>query len=320
MSKPLPAHGTYARANGCPGYRPPCNCEPCVIERRRVRKRRKVNAQLGRPAIVDAAPARQHLTRLRATMTWDQIHTAAGRESGNLRAIFNGTRQRILTTTHNRVLAIRPQAPASGKYVDAAGTRRRLQALRAIGWSSHVIAARSGLHETRIQTICTSLQPTVRQSIATKVQKVFAELHATPAPAGRSATRTRGFAAEQRWAPPAAWDDIDNPAAAPDWTGYCGTDRGYWVHNWERQPACPRCEHAYTVWLAERAHLTPRELSRERFHVRATAGRREADLAHDARELARVSGLNTEQAAERLGVTRQHLQQVMNRHPEETAA
>jgi hypothetical protein len=39
-------------------------------------------------------------------------------------------------------------------------------------------------------------------------------------------------------------------------------------------------------------------------------------LAHDARELMRVSGLTCEQAAERLGVTKAHLYQELTRHPQ----
>lgn len=47
----------------------------------------------------------------------------------------------------------------------------------------------------------------------------------------------------------------------------------------------------------------------------AAAASREADLAHDGRELLR-HGADTEQAAERLGVTRNHLQQALLRHPD----
>jgi predicted DNA-binding protein (UPF0251 family) len=57
------------------------------------------------------------------------------------------------------------------------------------------------------------------------------------------------------------------------------------------------------------------ELNQERFRARAAATTREADLAHDARELMRVCGLTTEQAAERLDVTRPHLHQALKRHP-----
>jgi DNA-binding phage protein len=59
------------------------------------------------------------------------------------------------------------------------------------------------------------------------------------------------------------------------------------------------------------------ELNQERFRARASATTREADLAHDARELLRLD-VGIEQVAERLGVTRNHLQQALLRNPETT--
>lgn len=318
--KPLPAHGTYARANGSPGYRKPCKCEPCGKERRRVHKRGGVNRQLGRPGLIDATPARRHLATLHTTMSWEQIGEIGGCDASNLHLIADGQRTQIRRDTLRRILAVQPEKPAPGKYLDATGTRRRIQALRAIGWSSKAIAQRAGSAEVRINLISTSRQPTVRHMLAVKIGALFTELHRTPAPAGRSATRAKRYAESLGWAPPAAWDDIDDPNAIPDWTGHCGTDRGYWMHSLQQLPMCPRCETAHADWLADNAHLPVQELNQARFRARNAAASREADLAHDARELLRVSGLDTQQAAERLGVTRNHLQQVLLRHPEKAAA
>jgi hypothetical protein len=206
-------------------------------------------------------------------------------------------------------------APAPGKFIDSTGIRRRIQALRAIGYSAKVIADRAGSAEVRIQLICSGRQPTVRQFLAVKILKVFVELHQTPAPPGRSSTVASKHALANGWAPPAAWDDIDDPNAVPDWTGHCGSDRGYWMHNRQQLPMCARCEQAHEAWLDRHGHLSMQELNQERFRARAAATTREADLAHDARELMRVSGLTTEQAAERLDVTRPHLHQALKRHP-----
>ena len=318
-TKTLPAHGTYARGNGAPGYREPCKCGPCYKAMRRGRKKYIVNRQLGRPGLVDATPARQRLNELKATMTWGQICQAAGCESRNLKLIADGRRTQIRRSTLTGILAVQAEKPASGKYLDATGTRRRIQALRAIGWSAKAIAEAAASAEARIQLISTGEQPTVRQSLAEKITKVFVELHQTPAPTGRSATRTKNHAVANGWAPPAAWDDIDDPTALPDWTGHCGTDRGYWMHQRQQLPMCARCEQAHEDWLAEHAHLTAQELNRARFQARNTAVTREADLAADARELMRY-GADTEQAAARLGVTRNHLQQALLRNPEQVAA
>ena len=118
------------------------------------------------------------------------------------------------------------------------------------------------------------------------------------------------------WAPPGAWDDdqIDDPQAHPEWTGECGTDRGYWVHRRQQLPMCTRCETAHEKWLTEHADLAPQARNQLQFAARISASSREADLATDARELLRL-GVGIEQAAERHGVTRNHLQQALLRHP-----
>jgi hypothetical protein len=316
-AKPLPPHGTYARANGVHGRRGPCNCGPCREIRLRVRKRNKVNRQLGRSSRLPANRAQAHLKTLNETMTWPQIGAATGCDHGNLREIANGHVPVILRSTHEKILAVQPgTVTADGKLVDATGTTRRVQGLRALGYSPASIAKAFGFSETHVRLLSRGDQPTVRYRIAVKVAEVFAELATVPAPRSTSATMSRNYAQAHGWAPPGAWDDIDDPAAAPDWTGECGTDRGYWVHRRQKLPMCGRCQQAHEQWIAERDHLTAQELNRERFRARAAAGSREVDLAHDARELMRVCGTDTEQAAERLGVTRNHLQQVLLRHPE----
>jgi transcriptional regulator with XRE-family HTH domain len=212
--RPIPPHGSYARANGSPGYRSACNCEPCRTTRLRTKKRNRVNRQLGRPGLIDATPARRRLEELQRTMSWLQIKAATGCDDCNLRQILDGTRSQIRRDTLDRILSIQPEEPAPGKYLDATGTRRRLQALRAIGWSARAIAEAAGAGETSVERICNG-QPAVRAVVAAKIRKVYETLSQTPAPASRSASRAKGYAAAHGWPPPAAWDDdeIDDPTA-----------------------------------------------------------------------------------------------------------
>ncbi|MEU6552056.1 hypothetical protein ABZ915_17495 [Streptomyces sp. NPDC046915] len=313
-AKPLPPHGSYARANGSPGYRKPCPCDTCRATLLTAKKRYRVSRERGRPGLIDARPARERLQQLQRTMSLMQIKAATGCDDCNLRQIIDGTRTQIRRDTLDRILSLKPEAPTWGTYLDATGTRRRIQALRAIGWSANALATAAGTGDSVIERICNG-QPAVRGVVATKIRAVYIELAGTPAPAGRSATRAKKHAIANGWAPPGAWDDIDDPAAVSEWTGYCGTDRGYWVHRNQQLPMCARCEAAHEQWLADHAHLTPQDRNRELFRARAVATSREADLAADARELMRLS-VTVEQAAERLGVTRQHLQQALIRHPE----
>lgn len=241
-ARSLPAHGSYARANGCPGYREPCKCEICHPAFRRARKQYNVNRQLGRPGLVDATPARKHLQKLQRSMTWEQIVAAGACEARNLQLIADGRRTQIRRSTLTKILGVTLQPPAPGKYVDATGLRRRLQALRVIGWSAYRLAEAAGSAEARIQLICSGEQPTVRQALAVKILRVYAELAQTPAPPGRSATRTTRHALANGWAPPAAWDDdtIDDPQAAPDF--------GDRVLNFHERAALRREEIIHLAW------------------------------------------------------------------------
>jgi plasmid maintenance system antidote protein VapI len=315
--KPLPVHGSYARANGSPGYRKPCPCDLCRATLLAAKKRYRVRRESGRPGLIDATPARKRLQQLQQTMSLLQIKAATGCDDCNLRQILDGTRTKIRRDTHNRILALKPVPPSPGTYLDATGTRRRIQALRAIGWSGRVVAEAAGTGESVIERICDG-QPTVRGKVAARIQDVYIKLSQTPAPAGRSATRARNYAQGQGWAPPGAWDDIDDPATVPDWTGHCGTDRGWWLHTLKRIPGCEPCETAHQQWKDEHRELERSEFMRRLAAARAGATTREADLAHDARELMRL-GADIHQAAERLGVSRNHLQQAMLRHPADQA-
>lgn len=98
------------------------------------------------------------------------------------------------------------------RLIDAIGTRRRLQALAAIGWTHADIAARMGKTAHAVEKM--GCYPKVQVATAAAVKHVYAELCMTPG----GSDGARRFAARQGWAPPLAWDDdtIDDPAAKPD--------------------------------------------------------------------------------------------------------
>lgn len=108
--------------------------------------------------------------------------------------------------------------------VDATGTRRRLQALAALGWSAREIAERHGLHRDTVRWWYR--MPRVERATAVKVAAWYDEMSMMLPPMEtsserRSATTTRGQARAKGWPPPLAWDDdmIDDPNAAPDLEG-----------------------------------------------------------------------------------------------------
>jgi hypothetical protein len=94
--------------------------------------------------------------------------------------------------------------------IDSTGTRRRLQALAAIGWTAQHIGDRMGGFSARhVQMLLT--RELVHRNTAGQVAEVFEELSGTPGPS--KITRSRAEA--KGWAPPLAWDEgqIDDPRA-----------------------------------------------------------------------------------------------------------
>lgn len=207
-----------------------CRCRPCrdaaaAYERDRVR-----NQLYGRPGnLVDAQPAREHLQHLLAAGMGLKTISAVGRIGhGSLYPILwdrggsnprerRPRRTRITRDLEQRILAIQPQL-ADGARIDATGTRRRIRALIAIGWTQTAIAARLGwtvqnLSARMVQgTRGTEVTERTRKAVVT----MYDDLWQQPQTGGH-ATRARALAARHGWPPPLAWDDdaIDDPTASP---------------------------------------------------------------------------------------------------------
>lgn len=306
----LAPHGTYSRANGQHGIRPPCHCEPCRTTRNRVKKQQRLNRHRGIPPLVDAAPAAKRLHELHETSGWDDIARAAGTSGAHLRQIAFGRLQQISPKTQAKIMAIRPAA-TGGQYIDSTGTVRRVRALIALGYTLIDIAETANVAVARVQPLAAGY-PSLRRTVAERITNAYRELSETPG----TNTRAKNRAIANRWAPPAAWDDdtIDDPAAIPDWTGYCGTDRGWWSHRQQNIPTCQACDEAHTQWKRDHQHLSRTELMASLNASRASASLRGEAIAYDGRELL-AQGHTPEQAAARLGISTDYLHQELRRRP-----
>ncbi|WP_435643821.1 hypothetical protein ACR9VJ_26200 [Streptomyces sp. H49] len=281
--------------------------------------------------LIDAEPVRRHVRNLMAagvSVVRIAEHAGVGFAvvSGLLytRGPGRGRAEKIRLLNARAIFSVRAENIVT-HYVDPTGTRRRLQALMANGWPQLRLGPHIGRHPMYVNQLLA--QPRIYGVTAVAVAAAYDRLwNQDPRQHGvREGTykKVRGVARAHGWAPPGAWDDdtIDDPAAAPEWTGYCGTDRGWWAHRLEQIPVCERCEAAHEQWKADRAHLPAKQRWAELGQARNKACAREAALAEDARELLRFD-TDINQVAERLGVSRNHLQQAMLRHPdtERTAA
>lgn len=226
-------HGTRTRyvdgpdENDQPG---PCRCDDCR-EANRVEQAagrlRRLRQQWGAepPSMVDAEPVRAHVRRLQATgIGWKRIASAAGVPESSMSTLLFGARsrppsRRVKAATAERILALEPDGLlADGAVVDAAGTRRRVQALVAVGYTISAVGRHLGIAPTNMVTLLRQQHVTERRARA--VRELYGRLWDQAPPAASRAqrgavTRARAMARRNGWPPPAAWDDdlIDLPDA-----------------------------------------------------------------------------------------------------------
>lgn len=96
--------------------------------------------------------------------------------------------------------------------IDGRGTRRRLHALQALGWSGTVLAHHLGVDDALVGRW--SRAEHVTRSTATRVAALYERLSGSVPPARTpaekvSVTKARRHAARNGWVTPLAWDDID---------------------------------------------------------------------------------------------------------------
>lgn len=221
-------HGTYGKY--CTER---CRCAECRAanrdrNRRWARNKAMVAHGMADPLWVDAEPVRRHVQALMAAgMGVPRIQQTSGVTKGVLIRLVYGRpgrgeapSRKIRPANAARLLAIRAPLPADGAAIDATGTRRRLQALVAIGWSGAELMRRIGAVGTDFPKLLGRDRVLARTARA--VHALYDQLWDTTPPTStrwERATRSRAlaFAAARGWAPPQAWDDdtIDDPTAAP---------------------------------------------------------------------------------------------------------
>lgn len=324
-TRPLPEHGTLSRHKHYG-----CTCDPCRENfRAYTRRRHRLRGYGTWQPYADANPVRQHIAMLRkAGASMPGITEAAGVPRATIARILYGTlgqrsEAKLRTESAQAILGIRAEdCPIpDGARVDGTGTRRRIQALVAVGWGFTALGPQLDIHPRPLGDLAHA--QVVTAGTARKVKAGYKRLSTrTPEQAAvRAQARTlaRTVATRNSWAPPAAWDDnaIDAPDAHPDWTGHCGTDHGWHTHRVQQLPMCNRCQQAHTQWLTDHAHLDGPARGKAQLAARHQASSRGQDLADDARELLR-QGHTREQAAHRLCITPDHLSTILIRHPEPT--
>jgi hypothetical protein len=236
-----------------------CRCFICRKASRDYENNRYRVIAYGRwQPFVPAEPVRQHVRALgEFGIGWMRAARLAGVSTGGVSKLLYGDRPRGLPPTRRvrpetamKLLAVEPTLENLGDRtaIDGTGTRRRLQALVYAGWTQSELARRMQMNRANFgKTIVSEL---TEVATVKKTRALYDELwRINPVEAGVPAHRAdaaRQIATNRGWAPIGAWDDdrIDDPAAFPDWTGWCGTPKGRSIHYRIKVPVCTPCRNA----------------------------------------------------------------------------
>lgn len=102
-------------------------------------------------------------------------------------------------------------------WTDSVGTVRRLRALIALGWVQTDLAHHLGTSSQYVSLLTTGRHPKVHIDTAAAIRVLYDQLSMT-VPTIRPGwvhDRQRRYAAARGWAPPLAWDRIDDPRMGP---------------------------------------------------------------------------------------------------------
>lgn len=199
-----------------------CRCRPCTRANTLAARERTTAIAYGTwSGLVDAGAARAHVQKLRAAgMSLKQLAALADVGRGTLDALIYGdpSRQlpptaRVHAKTEARLLAVRFDITAlpDSARIPATGSRRRLQALAVLGWSTPRLASHTHLNQRTLRTALTARSVSVATAIG--IAGLYDQLRDRH-PSGDDEARAAALAQARRareggWRPPLAWDDID---------------------------------------------------------------------------------------------------------------
>lgn len=178
--------------------------------------------------LVDAEPARQHVKRLsQAGIGEPRTAELAGTTRSTINRLLRGDTnqptptQKLPRDTADRILAVEisVRSYSGGAQIPATGTRRRLQALVHVGYPMTTLARLLGIHyNTCVNLVNAHGETTFRTAV--KVAGLYTKLWDKPpvavtAPQKRAVSQARNYARKRGYAPPLAWNNIDDPNDKP---------------------------------------------------------------------------------------------------------
>lgn len=213
-----------------------CRCRECRSAHADYMVERNRQVAYGRwdSGYVDAEPVREHLRTLAAAGISPRSAAHLSGVSHQVVALLvwgkasDGTprpSRRMRRDNASALLAVRPDATMATPYalIDRTGTRRRLQALVALGWPTTRLAEQLGISRANFAHLLQETKQHVRTWRANTVRDLYSRLSMTLPPQEteldrRTVEQARSLARRRGWPPPLAWDDdeLDDPDVRVD--------------------------------------------------------------------------------------------------------
>lgn len=231
---------------------------------------------VGRPALVRGVEVERVLCKIRSFhargMSYAQMERQTGISHRTICTAVTDGPAGMLRGTWTPLVAMRFEEPDDNAWVNPVGTQRRVRALWVDGFTIPWLVEKSGVGN-RVYFQKMSQADAVMSHVTGRNARVIRELYndlsdRSPEDFGipiRTVRYCRTFAGKQGCAPRHCWDPdtIDDPRAAPEWTGACGTSEGRQIHAREGIPVCQLCSE-FRVEVVPNSELV-RRFSGEKF-------------------------------------------------------
>lgn len=234
-----------------------CYCPFCLEYRSRQNANKWYRESLrgNKPGITapdEYAQARAKIGRMLSRMSQAQASALCGLSDSVVSRLLHNQRSALRRVTYDKIMAADEHARppylfdrAAGKLLDSTAARRKMQALQARGFSLNLLGRACGRADYLRAFLAGNGRITAELAeiidlLYDKYQTADpVECGMTPQAASRLTTLSLG----KGFALPVCWDDdtIGDPDAIPQWTGYCGTLRGYRLHKERGIPMCKAC-------------------------------------------------------------------------------
>lgn len=171
----------------------------------------------GRLRQIDGREVRQHIDMLMAQgASYAIIGAAAGESRQTVRQMRENTHQKVTASIAEKILRLDERIVFAGGRgslkVPKYAAVRRIQALLAMGYTHAYLTERLGLSTNHLISAAQAHATKMLLANHRRIAALYDELHMTPGPSAIGAQRAR----KRGYAPPLAWNDIDDPHETPE--------------------------------------------------------------------------------------------------------